>query len=119
MPRFVKYTGYGNAAGLLAARGLMAGGRPPGQYSEDEDTDTDEYKEAKARCVPHPRVPLSPPAHGHLDPGRGGSVTRGEAFGSLALFPSDVGPDTRCFLENRPKGPCQLGDWVAWVSGAD
>lgn len=29
----------------------MAGGRPEGQYSEDEDTDTDEYKEAKARCV--------------------------------------------------------------------
>lgn len=58
MPRFIKYTGYGNAAGLLAARGLMAGGRPEGQYSEDEDTDTDEYKEAKARCVPlHPQLP--------------------------------------------------------------
>ncbi|XP_046500468.1 synembryn-A isoform X4 [Equus quagga] len=51
VPRFIKYTGYGNAAGLLAARGLMAGGRPEGQYSEDEDTDTDEYKEAKARRV--------------------------------------------------------------------
>lgn len=35
----------------------MAGGRPEGQYSEDEDTDTEEYKEAKARCVPlHPRL---------------------------------------------------------------
>ncbi|XP_048342355.1 synembryn-A isoform X2 [Sphaerodactylus townsendi] len=45
--RFVKYTGYGNAAGLLAARGLMAGGRPDSEYSEDEDTDTEEYKEAK------------------------------------------------------------------------
>lgn len=54
VPRFIKYTGYGNAAGLLAARGLMAGGRPEGQYSEDEDTDTEEYKEAKARCVPGP-----------------------------------------------------------------
>lgn len=116
VPRFVKYTGYGNAAGLLAARGLMAGGRPPGQYSEDEDTDTDEYKEAKARCVPHPQVPLSAPAHGHLDPGRRDSVTRGEAFGSLALFPSDV---EQCLLENRLKGPRQLGDWVARVSGAD
>lgn len=52
VPRFIKYTGYGNAAGLLAARGLMAGGRPEGQYSEDEDTDTEEYKEAKARYVP-------------------------------------------------------------------
>lgn len=60
VPRFIKYTGYGNAAGLLAARGLMAGGRPEGQYSEDEDTDTEEYKEAKARFVPliHMRVPL-------------------------------------------------------------
>lgn len=60
MPRFIKYTGYGNAAGLLAARGLMAGGRPEGQYSEDEDTDTEEYKEAKARCVCAPSGP--PPA---------------------------------------------------------
>ncbi|XP_029438985.1 synembryn-A [Rhinatrema bivittatum] len=50
--RFVKYTGYGNAAGLLAARGLMAGGRAEGDYSEDEDTDTEEYKEAKANINP-------------------------------------------------------------------
>ncbi|XP_003802804.1 synembryn-A [Otolemur garnettii] len=52
VPRFIKYTGYGNAAGLLAARGLMSGVRPEGQYSEDEDTDTDEYKEAKASINP-------------------------------------------------------------------
>nr|XP_006009778.1 PREDICTED: synembryn-A [Latimeria chalumnae] len=50
--RFVKYTGYGNAAGLLAARGLMAGGRGEGKYSEDEDTDTEEYREAKANINP-------------------------------------------------------------------
>ncbi|XP_015269410.1 PREDICTED: synembryn-A [Gekko japonicus] len=50
--RFVKYTGYGNAAGLLAARGLMAGGRADGEYSEDEDTDTEEYKEAKPNINP-------------------------------------------------------------------
>ncbi|MBN3324032.1 RIC8A protein, partial [Atractosteus spatula] len=50
--RFVKYTGYGNAAGLLAARGLMAGGRGQGRYSEDEDTDTEEYKEAKPNINP-------------------------------------------------------------------
>lgn len=68
MPRFIKYTGYGNAAGLLAARGLMAGGRPEGQYSEDEDTDTEEYKEAKARYaflmytwVPSTSFPYPPP----------------------------------------------------------
>ena len=45
--RLVKHTGYGNAAGLLARRGLMAGGSGSGaaQYSDDEDSDTEEYKE--------------------------------------------------------------------------
>ncbi|XP_062989497.1 synembryn-B [Elgaria multicarinata webbii] len=43
----LKYTGYGNAAGLLAARGLLAGGRGENWYSDDEDTDTEEYKSAK------------------------------------------------------------------------
>ncbi|KAM6159159.1 chaperone Ric-8A [Rhynchocyon petersi] len=62
VPRFIKYTGYGNAAGLLAARGLMAGGRTSGQYSEDEDTDTEEYKEAKASINPVTgRVEEKPP----------------------------------------------------------
>ncbi|KAG8438756.1 hypothetical protein GDO86_005085 [Hymenochirus boettgeri] len=43
----LKYTGYGNAAGLLAARGLLAGGRGDRWYSDDEDTDTEEYIQAK------------------------------------------------------------------------
>ncbi|KAL2093454.1 hypothetical protein ACEWY4_010766 [Coilia grayii] len=43
----VKYTGYGSAAGLLLSRGLLGGGRGETQYSEDEDSDTEEYKEAK------------------------------------------------------------------------
>lgn len=44
----LKYTGYGNAAGLLVARGLLAGGRGETEYSEDEeDSDTEEYKSAK------------------------------------------------------------------------
>ncbi|XP_059204422.1 synembryn-A [Centropristis striata] len=53
--RFVKYTGYGNAAGLLAARGLLTGrrnssaGQRASQYSSDSDSDTEEYREAKAR----------------------------------------------------------------------
>ncbi|KAH9372375.1 hypothetical protein HPB48_006288 [Haemaphysalis longicornis] len=56
--RLVKYTGYGNAAGLLASKGLLllggAGGRGGGaggaQYSSDsEDSDTEEY----ARQRPH------------------------------------------------------------------
>ncbi|XP_028841949.1 chaperone Ric-8A isoform X1 [Denticeps clupeoides] len=50
--RFIKYTGYGNAAGLLAARGLMRGGRDPGHYSEDEDSETEEYREAKPHINP-------------------------------------------------------------------
>ncbi|KAG7222022.1 hypothetical protein INR49_028186 [Caranx melampygus] len=53
--RFVKYTGYGNAAGLLAARGLLNGRRNSGaslyasQYSSDSDSDTEEYREARAK----------------------------------------------------------------------
>ncbi|XP_036376376.1 synembryn-B [Megalops cyprinoides] len=54
----LKYTGYGNAAGLLVARGLLAGGRGEGQYSEDEDSDTEEYKEAK---------PFINPITGHVE----------------------------------------------------
>lgn len=51
--RFVKYTGYGNAAGLLATRGLL-GGQPmssasTGYYSSDSDSDTEEYRQAKGR----------------------------------------------------------------------
>ncbi|XP_067356661.1 synembryn-A isoform X2 [Channa argus] len=50
--RFIKYTGYGNAAGLLAARGLLRAGSGPGIYSEDEDSETEEYREAKAHINP-------------------------------------------------------------------
>lgn len=49
--RFVKHTGYGNAAGLLARRGLMMGGKGDNDYSAtDEDSDTEEYSE-KAHLV--------------------------------------------------------------------
>ncbi|XP_026222459.1 synembryn-A [Anabas testudineus] len=50
--RFIKYTGYGNAAGLLAARGLLRAGKDSGIYSEDEDSETEEYREAKAHINP-------------------------------------------------------------------
>uniref|UniRef100_A0A3Q3W111 Synembryn n=1 Tax=Mola mola TaxID=94237 RepID=A0A3Q3W111_MOLML len=55
--RFVKYTGYGNAAGLLATRGLLGGqvARTPGsdsQYSSDSDSDTEEYRQVKDRINP-------------------------------------------------------------------
>jgi hypothetical protein len=49
----VKYTGYGNAAGFLAKRGVMLGGSgnlgsTGAQYSSDsEDSDTEEYKKFK------------------------------------------------------------------------
>ncbi|KAG7521929.1 synembryn-B isoform X1 [Solea senegalensis] len=54
----LKYTGYGNAAGLLVARGLLSGGRGETQYSEDEDSDTEEYKSAK---------PFINPITGHVE----------------------------------------------------
>uniref|UniRef100_A0A8C7ZFK7 Synembryn n=1 Tax=Oryzias sinensis TaxID=183150 RepID=A0A8C7ZFK7_9TELE len=54
----LKYTGYGNAAGLLAARGLLAGGRGDTQYSDDEDSDTEEYKSVK---------PFINPITGHIE----------------------------------------------------
>lgn len=46
--RMIKYTGYGNAAGLFAKRGLLGGRNSDNQqqYSSDsEDSDTDEYKQ--------------------------------------------------------------------------
>ncbi|KAG9335187.1 hypothetical protein JZ751_005536 [Albula glossodonta] len=60
----LKYTGYGNAAGLLVARGLLAGGHGETEYSEDEDSDTEEYKEAKPYINPitgHIEEPLPNP----------------------------------------------------------
>ncbi|XP_043944080.1 synembryn-B isoform X2 [Protopterus annectens] len=61
----LKYTGYGNAAGLLASRSLLAGGRGEGQYSDsDEDSDTEEYKSAKPYINPitgHVEEPLPNP----------------------------------------------------------
>ncbi|XP_065172750.1 synembryn-like [Atheta coriaria] len=47
--RMIKYTGYGNAAGLFARRGLM-GGRPADTSvysSESDDSDTEEYRDLK------------------------------------------------------------------------
>lgn len=52
--RLIKYTGYGNAAGLLANRGLMLGTCPSGPStsrdaysSESEDSETEEYARLK------------------------------------------------------------------------
>ena len=46
--RLIKYTGYGNAAGLLANRGLMIGRQDLSHYERDsdsEDSETEEYIE--------------------------------------------------------------------------
>ncbi|CAH1787407.1 unnamed protein product [Owenia fusiformis] len=51
--RLVKYTGYGNAAGLLASRGLMCGGRGDGEYSSASDeSDTEDYDRLKPKVNP-------------------------------------------------------------------
>lgn len=49
--RMVKYTGYGNAAGLFANRGLM-GGQPSKSSSESEDSETEEYSQHKHMINP-------------------------------------------------------------------
>lgn len=56
--RLVRYTGYGNAAGLLASRGLMApqkaaeqNARSASNYSDDDDSDTEVYDELRNKLV--------------------------------------------------------------------
>ncbi|XP_032894485.1 synembryn-A-like isoform X1 [Amblyraja radiata] len=51
VPRLVKYTGYGNAAGLLAIRGLQDP-RADSADSSDTDSDTEEFKDAQADINP-------------------------------------------------------------------
>lgn len=52
----IKYTGYGNAAGLFANRGLLGGHNSSGysaDYSSDsEDSDTEEYKQMQHTINP-------------------------------------------------------------------
>lgn len=52
--RMVKYTGYGNAAGLLANRGMLMGGRHcEGDYSSgSEESDTEEYAKLRDQINP-------------------------------------------------------------------
>ncbi|CAG0880915.1 unnamed protein product [Darwinula stevensoni] len=52
--RLVKYAGYGNSAGMLAAKGLMLGGNGmvSDYSSEEEDSDTEEYLEAQDQINP-------------------------------------------------------------------
>lgn len=50
--RLVKHTGYGNAAGLLARRGLLRGGRTDEDFSSDEDSETEDYQKEAHRINP-------------------------------------------------------------------
>ena len=44
----IKYTGYGNAAGMFANKGLLGSGPNAANYSsESEDSDTEEYEQYK------------------------------------------------------------------------
>ncbi|XP_067945857.1 synembryn-A-like [Watersipora subatra] len=52
--RLIKYSGFGNAAGLLAQYGLMRGSKvtPTADYSDDSDSETEEYKELEPDINP-------------------------------------------------------------------
>lgn len=46
--RMIKYTGYGNAAGMFASKGLLGRNSTKGNYSSDSgDSDTEEYNKYK------------------------------------------------------------------------
>lgn len=53
--RLIKHTGFGNAAGLLMSRGMLGGAVQPREYdySEDEDSDTEEYLQSRSvtQCI--------------------------------------------------------------------
>lgn len=59
--RMVKYTGYGNAAGMFANKGLLGNVRNQSYSSESEDSDTEEYLKHKEQinpvtgCFEHPK----------------------------------------------------------------
>lgn len=49
--RMIKYTGFGNAAGLFANRGLLCKTSNPDYSSDSEDSDTEEYLSYKDQSV--------------------------------------------------------------------
>lgn len=50
--RMVKYTGYGNAAGMFANKGLLGPDKGKAAYSsESEDSETEEYLKHKEQWV--------------------------------------------------------------------
>lgn len=47
----IKYTGFGNAAGLFANRGLLSRTSNPDYSSDSEDSDTEEYLTYKNQLI--------------------------------------------------------------------
>ena len=45
--RLIKHTGYGNAAGLLMARGLLGGGRSEGEGEYSSNSETSDTEDSK------------------------------------------------------------------------
>ncbi|KAG6453807.1 hypothetical protein O3G_MSEX008322 [Manduca sexta] len=100
--RMVKYTGFGNAAGHLAQKGLMGGAA--GDYSSSsDDSDTEEY----LRAAPHidPVVGCTRPPRANPFEGMSDEQKEYEAMKLVNLFdkmmsdgvmkPARVGPDGR------------------------
>jgi len=105
--KLTKYTGYGNAAGLLANKGLMLGGKAPrGKYSDsEEESDTEDYKEVEHSINPvEGRIQLDRP-----DPMEGMSdeqkvaetmkllnaIHKMDSTSSGIIKPCRIGPDGR------------------------
>ncbi|XP_075972783.1 ric8 guanine nucleotide exchange factor A [Anticarsia gemmatalis] len=101
--RMVKYTGFGNAAGHLAQKGLLSGGRGAEYSSSSDDSDTEEYLEAQ----PHidPVVGCTRPPRANPFDGMTEEQKEYEAIKLVNLFnkmvadgvmvPARVGPDGR------------------------
>ena len=49
--RLIKYSGYGNCAGLLASLGLLGGSIERDNDTESEDSETEEYEKIKHMWV--------------------------------------------------------------------
>ncbi|XP_073963372.1 chaperone Ric-8A-like [Choristoneura fumiferana] len=102
--RMVKYTGFGNAAGHLAQKGLLGGGGGGGRYSSSsDDSDTEEYLEAAPRI--DPVVGCTRPPRANPFEGMSEEQKEYEAMKLVNLFdkmvsegvvrPARVGPDGR------------------------
>ncbi|XP_026765170.1 synembryn-A [Galleria mellonella] len=101
--RMVKYTGFGNAAGHLAQKGLLSGGRGAQYSSSSDDSDTEEYLEAQPHIDPVVGCTRPP----RIDPFEGMSDEQKEyeAMKLVNLFdkmvsdgvmkPARIGPDGR------------------------